>query len=91
MEIPTGWVACAIMSAHRPACCVVLHPAYLLAEAPNPFLHLRWLLKHWDADRHFMAKARAHFPTHTYTYASALARTERIASSTEISPAALAR
>lgn len=30
--------------------CMIVPLAYLLAEGPNPFLHLRWILKHWDAN-----------------------------------------
>ena len=30
--------------------CRIVSLAYLLAEVPNPCLHLRWLLKHWGFD-----------------------------------------
>ena len=36
--------------------CTIAGLAYLLAEVPNPFLHLRWLLKHWKADDTTFAK-----------------------------------
>jgi hypothetical protein len=30
--------------------CMIVPLAYLVAEGPNPFLHLRWILKNWEAN-----------------------------------------